>query len=253
MTDHDENRIQESIEEPSQEPIEEPSQEPIEDRIAFWNEPERVERFAGRDPDHRLAALLGQYEDPSGTRVLDLGCAGGRNSVLLAERGFDLWALDAASAMVARTRERLAALIGPDKARRRVREGRMEELGSFEDGSFDLVVAIGIYHCAEGEVPWRKALAESVRVLAPRGSLLVSQFAPGTTVSGNPHVKEADQLDEALRAEGLVPVSAPETVIREAEGGRRVTVSGLYRKSRSEIGSTDGRNEGSAARNAEAT
>ncbi len=245
MTDHNENRIEE--------PIQEPVEELAEDRIAFWNEPERVERFAGRDPDHRLAELLGHYENPSGTRVLDLGCAGGRNTMLLAERGFDVWALDAAAAMVARTQERLAALIGPDEARRRVREGRMEELGSFEDGYFDLVVAIGIYHCAEGEVSWRKALAESVRVLAPRGSLLVSQFAPGTTVSGNPHVKEADELDGALRAEGLAPVSAPETTIREAAGGRRVTVNGLYRKSRSEMGSTEGRNEGSAGRNAKAT
>ena len=47
--------------------------------------------------------LIEEYPDPSRVRVLDLGCAGGRNTVVLAERGFDLEALDASAAMVAKT------------------------------------------------------------------------------------------------------------------------------------------------------
>ncbi|NIP81300.1 MAG: hypothetical protein GWO00_00905, partial [Gemmatimonadetes bacterium] len=42
----------------------------------FWESPERVARFAERDPDHRLVALASGYGDPGAVRVLDLGCAG---------------------------------------------------------------------------------------------------------------------------------------------------------------------------------
>jgi 2-polyprenyl-3-methyl-5-hydroxy-6-metoxy-1,4-benzoquinol methylase len=70
----------------------------------FWERPETVDRFASRDPDHRLQRLIGEYGRPAAIRALDLGCAGGRNTVLLAQRGFDVRALDASSAMVERTR-----------------------------------------------------------------------------------------------------------------------------------------------------
>lgn len=210
-------------------------QESEADRIAFWNAPERVERFAEREPDHRLRALLPQYDDPAGIRVLDLGCAGGRNTVLLAERGFDVWALDAAAAMVARTRQRLAPLTGPAEARRRVTEGRMDDLEAFADGRFELVVALGIYHCAADDASWRRALAETARVLTAGGRLLVSHFAPGTRVSGEHQLRDAGQLDEALKALGCAPAAATETVTREGDGGRRVTVNGTYRKQPSPV------------------
>ncbi len=65
----------------------------------FWDRLETVERFAVREPDHRLVRLADDVHHPGATRVLDLGCAGGRNTVLLAERGFDVWARDASGPM----------------------------------------------------------------------------------------------------------------------------------------------------------
>ncbi|MGW8282257.1 MAG: hypothetical protein ACWGON_03050, partial [Gemmatimonadota bacterium] len=50
------------------------------DPIPFWERPEVVEKFAGREPDHRLVEWLSGRDDLEGLRVLDLGCAGGRNS-----------------------------------------------------------------------------------------------------------------------------------------------------------------------------
>lgn len=231
---------------------------PITD-IPFWEQPEQVERFAAKDPDLRLQELAGRYDDPASTRVLDIGCAGGRNTVFLAERGFDVVAVDASLAMVEKTRQRVAAIWGGgerarEEAHRRVRLNRMDDLPWLEDGCCDLIVALGIYHQAGSEEEWDRTLDESVRVLAPGGLLMVSVFAPETDLTGEgvepvpdePHVYEglpggrrvylvrAGVLDREMARHGLEPAEDTETVHRETETGRRVTVNGLYRKPESD-------------------
>lgn len=198
-----------------------------------WNDPERVARFAERDADHRLSALLPTYEDPAAVAVLDLGCAGGRNTALLAEAGFDVYALDAAAAMVARTRERLAAFLGEAEARRRVVEGAMTALQGLPRQQFRLVVALGIYHQATSEGEGERALAETARVVAPGGRVLVSHFAPGTRLEGREAhlwLLPADRLDAAFARHGFCPELPSSTVTRTLETSRRVTVNALYRK-----------------------
>jgi SAM-dependent methyltransferase len=216
----------------------------------FWERDEIVERFAVREPDHRLARIVEEYRDPASVRVLDLGCAGGRNTVLLARRGFDFSAIDSSAAMIGRTRERVAAIVGEEAAARRVRPGRMTELGA--GVSFDLVVALGVYHQASTEEEWRRALAETARVLVPGGRVLVAVFTdesdPGGTglvpVAGAPRVflrdsgernylVPAEVLDADMARNGLLPAVPTETVRRPTEaGGVRVTANALYAKGR---------------------
>lgn len=215
----------------------------------FWDSAENVERFAAREPDVRLMEIIGEYPDPSGIRVLDLGCAGGRNTVLLAARGFDVEALDASPAMVAKTRERLVAILGAGKAQRLVRVGRMDDLSRFSDMSFDLIVALGIYHCAQSRAEWDRSLAETVRVLKAGGRLLVSVFTPETdltgrgirAVPGEPDLYEgfdsgrhvlvdAAGLDREMARFGLLPLQETRTARPRVETGRRVSANGLYRK-----------------------
>lgn len=218
---------------------------------AIWEQPESVERFAARDPDLRLVEILDRAGDPPSVRVLDLGCAAGRNTELLAERGFDFHALDGSRAMIARTRARIAAILGEREALRRVRRGSMNDLGAFADAAFDLVVALGIFHCASTHDEWNRALAESARVLAPGGLLLVAVFTPETDlhgtgvhpIPGEPHVYsgfssgrtvlvDAPTLDAEMAAHGLEP-AVPSTTVRVAlEKGRRVVVNALYERGR---------------------
>ena len=218
---------------------------------SFWDSPENVERFAAREPDVRLAEILRDYPEPSKTRVLDLGCAAGRNAVLLAQKGFDIEALDASPAMAAKTRERLAPILGVSEAQRRVRVGRMDSLSFAAEASFPLVVALGIYHCAQSRAEWDRALAETARVLAPGGRLLVSVFTPETDLtgqgtravegepdvyvgfeSGDRHVLvDAAALDREMARFGLTPLAPTRTARPKVEVGRRVSANGLYGKS----------------------
>jgi len=214
-----------------------------------WEDPDRVARFAEMDPDLRLVELLEQYPRPAGIRVLDLGCAGGRNSVALVEHGCDLMALDASQAMVTKTRERLAQLIGAVEAERRVRLGRMDELSWATDASFDLVVAFGILHEAQDDAEWERSLTEVVRVLRPGGRLLLSTLSPGTIINGEQlapaagsrrlHVTpggvakcllEPSALDGEMAVRGLLPVVPTTTVQRDMEDGHRITTKALYSK-----------------------
>ena len=227
---------------------------------AWWEAPEQVEKFAARDPDLRLRRLLPSLEGPGPVRVLDLGCAGGRNSVLAARRGFDVWALDASEAMVEETRRRLAAVLGPEEAGRRVARGTMDDLGRFPPDAFRLVVALGIFHAARSAAEWDRAVGETARVLEDGGLALVASFAPGTDLTGDGmtpapgtrHVYrgapsgpmfllDAAELDAAMARHGLRPVEETETVRVESSPGRRVTVNGLYRRSETGPPAEEGR------------
>ena len=151
---------------------------------AVWEDPESVARFAGRDPDLRLLEILDAVDDPGSLRVLDLGCAAGRNTAVLAERGFDFHALDGSRAMIEHTRGRAEGLVGAAQAARRVHHGRMDDLSRFDAESFDLVIALGVFHCAASGEEWHRAVAEAARVLAPGGRLLVAVFTPETDLHG---------------------------------------------------------------------
>jgi SAM-dependent methyltransferase len=218
------------------------------DPISFWEDPEVVERFASRAPDQRLLAIIDEYEDPAAVRVLDIGCAGGRNTVLLTRAGFDVHARDSSKAMVAETRRRVAEILGKSAAEARVRLGRMDELAEFADASFDLVVSLGVFHGARSWSEWERAAAESARVLRSGGRLLFSQFTPDTDltgsgvhpVAGEEHVFEGlpggravlldpATLDGELGRFGFEP-EVPTTIGRGATGvTRRVSANGLYR------------------------
>ncbi len=149
--------------------------------------------------------------------------------------------------MIERTRTRVAEMIGPDEACRRVRVGPMDEL-DFASAFFDLIVALGVHHNAHCPEEWNRALSETSRVLKPRGLLLVANFAkrirpegaPLTPVPDLPHVYEglpsgrvylvdAAGLDAAMATHGLEPERPTRTVKVAKSGGLRVTVNGLYR------------------------
>jgi SAM-dependent methyltransferase len=220
----------------------------VEAQDGFWEDPETVARFARLEPDARMVAVLAGR--PAGLRVLDLGCAAGRNTEWLVAQGFDVYALDASRAMVAHTRARLAPLVGEIEARERVLCRPMDDLSGYADAFFDVIVAIGIYHAARSEAEWHRALAESSRVLRPGGELIVSHFAPSSRPHGLPlalipgtrHgysgfaegrtmvLLTAVELDAYVARYGLSPLAPTEAVRTATERGYRESVCAHYVK-----------------------
>ena len=194
-----------------------------------------------------MQALL--QDQPRTLHVLDIGCAGGRNSVWLVEAGFDVHAVDASQAMIAKTRERLAPLLGSTEAERRVLNTRMDDLAMFDDNSFDLALALGVFQEAQSEAVWHAAVSEAARVLKTGAQLLVAHFSPDsdptgkglnlvaeeqhlyTGFPGHPRtLLYADEIDAWMARHGLEPLEPTESVRVTFEKGYRTTVNGLYRK-----------------------
>ncbi|MDF1522961.1 MAG: class I SAM-dependent methyltransferase [Trueperaceae bacterium] len=94
-----------------------------------WDHPDTIAFFRDRPPDHRLVALVEAGALPCGARVLDLGCAGGRNAAYLTDLDVEVLAVDASPAMVEATRARVA---------------RVDALDDLLDEAFDLVLALGV-------------------------------------------------------------------------------------------------------------
>ena len=133
---------------------------------------------------------------PRTAHVLEIGCGAGLMTTALAKRGFAVEAIDHAQAMIDLTLERArqTGVVNQINAC----TGDIHEL-SYEDQSFDLIVALGV-------IPWlhdsQKALAEIARVITPRGHIVLS-------------------MDNALRATTLLdPLTFP-AVARIRRGVRR--------------------------------
>lgn len=115
--------------------------------------------------NRRRLALLG---DVRGKRLLDVGCGTGLWSVLLAERGAEVWAVDISPGSIAVTRRR-ASLCDVSE---RVHSSVMSALElDFADGFFDLVHGQDIIHHLDAAAFGK----EVARVLKPGGRAVFSE------------------------------------------------------------------------------
>lgn len=113
-----------------------------------------------------FATVLDAAHVTSGTRLFDAGCGAGLLSVLASLRGAHVTALDASEALVEIARERLP---GAD-----IRTGELETL-PFAESSFDAVTAVNSVFYAQSMA---NAMRELVRVVRPRGRVVVTAWGP---------------------------------------------------------------------------
>ncbi|MEV6875926.1 GrpB family protein [Amycolatopsis sp. NPDC051128] len=113
-------------------------------------------------------AIVDLAGDVEGLSVLDVGCAAGHLSALLAGRGADVLGVDVSAGMVAVARRKFG-----DVARFEVAD--VTRPLDIEDGSIDVITASLVLHYLKD---WGPTLAEFRRVLKPGGALVFSVHHP---------------------------------------------------------------------------
>ncbi|WP_326833894.1 GrpB family protein [Amycolatopsis rhabdoformis] len=114
-------------------------------------------------------AIVELAGDVSGHRVLDVGCAAGHLSALLAGQGAEVVGVDVSEGLIALARKEFGGLATFEVA-------DLAAPLSFADGAFDTVTASLVLHYLADFGP---ALRELHRVLRPGGQLVFSVHHPG--------------------------------------------------------------------------
>jgi SAM-dependent methyltransferase len=157
---------------------------------SVWNE-----AYEDDEIEHHIDPLL--VEETAGLEpgtALDLGCGAGANAVYLAEQGWKVTGVDFAPDGIRHARK-LAAEKGVDA------EFVTADITTWDPPHlFDLVLS---FYALPGGEHTATALATAHRALAPRGTLLVIDFARDSMVEGEKSFFEPDELtttDEIIAA-----------------------------------------------------
>lgn len=140
-------------------------------RVTQWRDVYEQDGVEGAIYRKRLDIVLrwiGELAIPTGEKVLEIGCGAGRCTVALAQRGYLIHAMDSVEGMLNSTQEH--AIEAGVSSSVTTSLGDAHNL-PFPDGSFGLVLAIGV-------IPYlqfpQKGLSEMARVLRPGGFVLVT-------------------------------------------------------------------------------
>ncbi|HEY7419479.1 MAG TPA: methyltransferase domain-containing protein [Ktedonobacteraceae bacterium] len=140
-------------------------------RVSKWNNIYDDGGPRGEVYRARQATVLAWIDDLAlepGCRILEVGCGAGFLSIALAQRGFRLVAIDSVKAMVELARQHAAD--AKVTSRLSLDIGDVNSL-AFEDGTFDLVIALGV-------IPWlerpEQAIQEMARVTRPGGYVILT-------------------------------------------------------------------------------
>jgi len=141
----------------------------VSDPTSLAADEELRRRIGGTDIYLLDQILAGRF--PPGSRILDVGCGGGRNIAWFLRSGYDVSAIDRDPHAVAALRE-AARELAPSLPDDRFRAESIESC-SFDDASFDAVLAIAALHFVEDDPTFEAQLASVARVLRPGGTLFV--------------------------------------------------------------------------------
>ena len=112
-----------------------------------------------------------------GSRILEIGCGAGWSTVALARRGFLVHGVDSSKAMVELARQNAAESGVAEQVTVSVADAHSLD---YEDGNFDLVIALGVLSWLHSP---ERALWEMARVIRPDGFLLVTGWNPTSLVN----------------------------------------------------------------------
>jgi len=187
----------------------------FESTVGYWDDVYRERDLAATVYQRRKEDTLKWMANlhlPDDSRIIDIGCGTGTTAVAIARMGFSVCALDRVPAMLDQTRRHaqqggVAGQVTPTL-------GDVSAL-KFDDGSFDLTIALGLLPWVSNPV---RALGEMLRVTKSGGHLILSSdnsyrlnylFDPIENPILAPvrkRVVESLRRAGLMRADGIVPV-----------------------------------------------
>ncbi len=217
----------------------------IKNALEYWNNPAIVSEFTGLQVPEYWTDYFTGITTPETIRVLDLGCGGGRNTYMLMSYGFDTYGCDLHLGMVSATREKVKGLIGHEEALLRIIQANMLKL-PYDNSSFDVVLANGVYHNTSSVEEFEAAITETVRILKPGGVLCLNVFTdemvdPKLIRQELPHLYiTPDNLDmillsigrivEIFEGNGLVIEGRLANYLSNVQTGVRSVLRGIFKK-----------------------
>ena len=143
-----------------------------------WSAPATVAGFVQSAPNAILLGFAERERRHAGVaRALDVGCGAGRNAIPLARLGWNVVGVDSSWPMLAaaapRAREEGVA------GRLHLVHGAMDAI-PVRGGSFDLLIAHGVWNLARSAAEFRRAVRETARVARPGAGLFVFTFSRET-------------------------------------------------------------------------
>lgn len=171
------------------------------DRLAEQAPEAGVAFYTFGDPEALAAAtveltnVIRNWSDPSGRRVVDLGCGIGRVALALADEAAEVVGIDVSAGMVAAAEERAG---GRDDVC--FVQGNGRDLAMLDSASADLVLAVDSWPflVPAGPAAVSGMAAEIARVLAPGGDWLLFNWS----YRGEPE-KDAAEARVVAEAQGL--------------------------------------------------
>ncbi len=150
-----------------------------------WNW-DRVTSEFWSEPSEDVYYLVARWKKSGLSRVLDLGCGMGRHSLLFAENGFEVTALDLSESGL----RKLRALATERGLHIRTVQADLTSL-PFDDGSFDAVLAYhSIYHVnSQGMVA---AVSELHRVMRPGAEVYLTLNSKSNPTYSDPRNRVVD-------------------------------------------------------------
>ena len=147
-----------------------------------WEQPQTVAGFTAGIPNDVLVAFAAARVQNQSS-CLDIGSGAARNATALAELGYQVVAADLSAPMLAGARDRVRTWSALAQARG---AGRIDLVLApmaplpFRSGSFDLIVAHGIWNLARSDRELREAMSEAGRVARPGAGLFLFTFSRHT-------------------------------------------------------------------------
>ncbi|MEK5448420.1 class I SAM-dependent methyltransferase [Paenibacillus sp. FSL R7-0331] len=174
---------------------------------AYWNADKVVNQFSSAKAADYISHFFSAFDEKADLKVLDIGCGGGRNTVLLHNMGFEVYGCDSSPGMVYETQRQLSLISPALNTEEKVVLGEAYHL-PYLDNTFDFILSNGVFHNVLSQDDFNACLMECSRLLKHNGVLYLSLFTSDYLDPGLLQVPGLDNIFQTPDGLGMILFNA---------------------------------------------